>query len=73
MSAYGIALGELGRVMRATRAMRGVTMEQAAKQMGTSASTICRVENGSLPIACDLVRFATWLRVPIVIAPEGAA
>lgn len=65
-----IALQELGRIVQETRTARELTLRQAGAEMGVSYSTICRVENGSLPRAAELVRFATWLHISIVVAPR---
>jgi transcriptional regulator with XRE-family HTH domain len=58
----------------ARRRSHGLSQRQAAAEIGVSASTLSRLENGShLPHREPLLRIAQWLNVPLEWAAEGAA
>ena len=52
----------LGDVLRKWRVMSDIDQRTAAKRMGISAATLCRLENGeTTPDAHTLLALLTWL------------
>ncbi len=42
---------------------RGLTMREAAAQIGIAAAAVCRIEQGKLPDARTLIRLCRWLKI----------
>lgn len=52
--------------VRRLRKERGLTLEEAAKQVGISAPVLCRIENGRRRITGDhAVKLAAWTGQPL--------
>jgi transcriptional regulator with XRE-family HTH domain len=57
---------ELGRAVRRRRDALGLSLRDAAKETGVSASTLSRIENGTgKPDADNIARLTMWLDVPV--------
>lgn len=52
---------DLGARLRATRESRGLSYREAAEQLGTTASNVYKVENGSDPRWSLVQRIFAWL------------
>jgi transcriptional regulator with XRE-family HTH domain len=55
----------LGDLMRRRRKTDGLSLRDAAEQMGVSAPTLQRVEAGQPPNSANLIRIAEWLQLPV--------
>src|SRR5687767_4264169 len=55
----------LGDLIRSRRKAQGLSLRDAANQMGVSAPTLQRVEAGQPPNSTSLVRITTWLQVSV--------
>ncbi len=56
----------LGRLLKAQREFRKLTVRDAAPIIGVSSATISRVEGGEFACSSDsLVRICTWLEQPV--------
>lgn len=55
---------QLGIVLRKWRTMEERQMRDVAKEIGVSASTLCRLEAGKDTDAQTLMRILNWLLVP---------
>jgi transcriptional regulator with XRE-family HTH domain len=52
--------------IRGRRKMRGLTMREAAKQIGISNAFLCQVEREQASIGIDVaVQLAEWLELPL--------
>lgn len=51
----------LGRVLHRWRINEGVTLREAAKQIGVAAATLMRLEHGRQPEGPTLVKLMVWL------------
>jgi transcriptional regulator with XRE-family HTH domain len=63
-SDYGITLDVISRLpnlMRAARAGRSLTIEDQAAQVGVTAATLARLDNGSTPTQTTIVKCVRWL------------
>jgi transcriptional regulator with XRE-family HTH domain len=57
------APGELGRLLRDRRQRGGLSLRQAAKEVGVSFNTLARIEKGHMPDVETFQRVAEWLGV----------
>jgi transcriptional regulator with XRE-family HTH domain len=55
----------LGDLIRSRRKAHGLSLREAADQIGVSAPTLQRVEAGQPPNSSNLVRIATWLQISV--------
>jgi transcriptional regulator with XRE-family HTH domain len=55
----------LGDLIRRRRKADGLSLRDAADQMGVSAPTLQRVEAGQPPNSANLVRITSWLQLPV--------
>jgi transcriptional regulator with XRE-family HTH domain len=55
----------LGDLIRRRRKSDGLSLRDAADQMGVSAPTLQRVEAGQPPNSVNLIRIAEWLQLPV--------
>lgn len=55
----------LGGLIRSRRKAEGLSLREAALQMGVSAPTLQRVEAGQQPNSANLVRITEWLQIPV--------
>jgi transcriptional regulator with XRE-family HTH domain len=55
----------LGDLIRRRRKTDGLSLRDAADQMGVSAPTLQRVEAGQPPNSANLVRIAAWLQLSV--------
>jgi transcriptional regulator with XRE-family HTH domain len=55
----------LGDLMRRRRKTDGLSLRDAADQMGVSAPTLQRVEAGQPPNSANLIRITKWLQLPV--------
>jgi transcriptional regulator with XRE-family HTH domain len=55
----------LGDLIRRRRKTDGLSLRDAADQMGVSAPTLQRVESGQPPNSANLIRIAEWLQLPV--------
>jgi transcriptional regulator with XRE-family HTH domain len=61
-----IKMRELGEHIRRRRVADGLSLRDAARQVGVGASTLWRLENGQgLPDSATLARLAQWSNVPL--------
>jgi transcriptional regulator with XRE-family HTH domain len=61
-----IELSELAQCIGRKRGTDGLSLRDAAKQIGVGASTLWRLERGQgLPDSATLARLAQWLNVPL--------
>src|SRR5207248_9605392 len=56
---------DLGDRVRAKRRSKGLSIREAAAEVGVSAPTISRVERGHLPERENLLRLARWAELQI--------
>jgi transcriptional regulator with XRE-family HTH domain len=55
----------LGDLIRRRRKADGLSLRDAADQMGVSAPTLQRVEAGQPPNSANLIRITQWLQLPV--------
>jgi transcriptional regulator with XRE-family HTH domain len=55
----------LGELVRRRRKAEGLSLREAAEQMGVSAPTLQRVEAGQPPNSANLVRITGWLQIGV--------
>jgi transcriptional regulator with XRE-family HTH domain len=55
----------LGDLIRRRRKTDGLSLRDAADQVGVSAPTLQRVEAGQAPNSGNLIRIAEWLQLPV--------
>jgi transcriptional regulator with XRE-family HTH domain len=58
----------LGELLRSRRSMYGMSLREAAADIGCSFSTLDRAERGIDVTFDNFVRFAKWLRIPLIEA-----
>lgn len=65
---------DLGDRVRAKRRSKGLSIREAAAELGVSAPTLSRVERGHLPERENLLKIARWVGVRIdqVLYPDDA-
>ncbi|MBI3949954.1 MAG: helix-turn-helix transcriptional regulator [Acidobacteria bacterium] len=73
-----IKVKQLGEDIRRKRGADGLSLRDAAKQVGIGASTLWRLERGQgLPDSATLARLAQWVNVPLDrlmgVSPPGRA
>src|SRR5437879_8281957 len=65
---------ELGDAMRRRREQQGMSLRDVADEIGVSASTLSRIENGTgKPDADNIARITRWLDMPVdrVMSGQG--
>lgn len=61
-----LKLRELGEYVRRKRLDEKLSLRQVAEQVGVSAATLSRIENGvGVPDSSTLMRLASWLGIPL--------
>src|SRR5205814_10637742 len=66
MKKHGVNTSELGNAVRRRREELGLSLRDVADETNVSASTLCRIENGTgKPDADNIARLTAWLGMPV--------
>jgi transcriptional regulator with XRE-family HTH domain len=64
MTQEPLAPGDLGRLLRERRRRDGLSLREAAQDVGVSFNTLARIEKGHIPDVGTFQRIAEWVGVP---------
>jgi transcriptional regulator with XRE-family HTH domain len=65
MSHADVDVDLLRELIRSRRKSENQSLREAAEQVGVSAATLLRMENGQIPNRASLIRITEWLQVPL--------
>lgn len=62
---YSVRLDKFSHSLFTERQLRGMSVREAAKQIGISAATLSRCENENTPTLISYINICAWLKVNI--------